>query len=177
MSRISYCSIEEAWGNNFNYDKDYNKDQDYQQKYNDNIYKKPEQNFNNQLSPIKKNILDENDYDLQNINASNKFILNKNVKNKKNTEENNLEEKIKNLERECNRCREYLRQLKLKKSRKGKIKYIENFNDDYIEIEESYNKKNSIIDIIVLILVGIFIIFILDSLFYFGKQIGKNTNS
>ena len=175
MSRISYCSIEEAWGNNFNYDKDYKKDQDYQEKYNDNIYRKPEKKFNNQLSPI-KNILDVNDYDLQNINASNKFILNKKVKNKKNLAEKNLEEKIKNLEKECNRCREYLRQLKLKKS-KSKIKYIENFNDDFIEIEESYNKKNSIIDIIVLILVGIFIIFILDSLFYFGKQIGKNTNN
>ena len=139
---IGYCSLEEAWGNNFSdrYEKDINYAGGHQ--------------FNTGLQSVVNN-------DINNENNYNTNIENNNI----------------NVEKDDNIC--------LKKSRLEKIlDSLEKLEKRIIDIENLYtNKKKTIenfdnnsngsyIEYIILILMGIVIIYVMDSILKIGKKIG-----
>ena len=53
-----------------------------------------------------------------------------------------------------------------------KYKTIENFDNKIVNINPSPNKSNDLIDLILLIIIGLIVIFVMNSIFTIGKAIG-----
>jgi hypothetical protein len=180
MSKINYCSLEEAWGDN---------------------YKKKNENFNDDGNS--NDFISRDKYTSLNDTSKKEredIIKNMNLVERSNKEETNVNNKID----EYNKYRsnslnqitsndtktEYVpfQESIEKKHLEDKLKYIEeqfkqykflvdkkNNSNNYIESFDNYNNNNSndLFDIIVLIVIGFIIIFILNSIFNLGKRINN----
>jgi hypothetical protein len=212
MSRISYCSLEEAWGNNSNnnnnnnipkinknnvqktLDKN-NSDLNTNQKNNNfedddlNAYKGKSQNdyeilkkdnvkmkkMINQMNYVERNKVPENnineDYNEYRFNPVNK--VNSLYQDEKNyspfqddMEKKYLQDKITNLENEFRKYKMFLN------NKMNGEDVIEGFAN-----EKSDESQTDIMDLIVLIVIGLILIFIMDSIFKIGKYIGSKKST
>ena len=218
MSKISYCSLEEAWGDS--YVKDNNKDN------NKNIYVNNNDSSNNDsikshnsVNDTRLNYLDEKSIkNVQNNRISNRDryeILNK----KSDIERDNVIKNMNNIERntttENNQLVEYnkfrfnssnnvednnykqdyspfnesiekkylkdklifleneLKKYKYLIDKSESNDYIENFSNENNNSVQNQNHGSDIIDLILLIIIGLIIIFVLNSIFNIGKSIGS----
>jgi hypothetical protein len=192
MSKISYCSLEEAWGdsykNNNNNDNDTNNINYKTNENNENkkyyLNKNSElqrEEFANNMNGIERNSTPENN----NIVEYNKYRLNPNNTVKKNNydqsytpfnesiEKKFLQDKLNFLE---NEFRKY-KHLFEKSDKDDKNVYnrsseeiIESFKNN-TEPDTNY-KSTDIIDLILLIIIGLIIILVMNSIFTIGKSIG-----
>jgi hypothetical protein len=218
MSRISYCSLEEAWGGSLikpvnNNDNDNNEnDNRNNNRNNDNINQNQinsnrinnnqnnqqnNQTINNSINKynnlMKKsdsdrdeiiqnmNKVERNNHSFPNENNSiveyNKYRLNpENVVSnhsdkiyspfQESIEKKYLQDKIHYLESEFRKYKYFLEKTD---SNKSDDYTIENFDNNH---STNNSGKNDLIDLILLIIIGLIIIFIMNSIFTIGKQIG-----
>jgi hypothetical protein len=230
MSKITYCSLEEAWGDSFN-----RKDRNEQQNNQGNQNK--DKNWNSNGSTLKVSQIQSNQFNQQNKvpgknwnepqysqqNRNNQKIYDRNkydkliedsddnradiINNMNKIERNYLSEgnnqnslveynryriNPKNQVKEYNEPQYTPFQESLdKKYLQDKLNHLENeftkyknmINDNGNNVEHfnnnsnndnnySSNKDNDIIDLIVLIIIGLLVIFVLNSIFNIGKAIG-----
>jgi hypothetical protein len=184
MSKISYCSLEEAWGttypviDNIKTDKEKNK-YDYLTLNSDIQRTEVITNMNK----VERNDKKENNINLEHekyrFNPINK-VSNNNYDDsytpfKESIEKKYLKDKLNYLE---NQIRKYDYIIE----NNEKINNYENFsnksNDENDKNQSNnQNQSNDIIDLILLIIIGLIIIFIMNSIFNIGKSIGaKNKN-
>lgn len=167
MSKISYCSLEEAWGDAYkdkDKDKEPNKEKERENVISNmnNIERNPKTNNNNDIN---------SQYEKYRFNPTNNVIENdKQVYTPFNEtiEKKYLQDKLNFLENEF---------------RKYKIHFeneqtIEKFdNQSKTETHVSNNStgssgSNDMVDIILLIIIGLIIILVMNSIFSIGKSIG-----
>jgi len=172
MSKISYCSLEEAWGDSYSIkDKEKNK-YDNLNINSDVQIKEVIKNMNN----VERNNTTENNLNLEyqkyRFNPINS-VSNNNYDNnytpfKESVEKKYLQDKLKFLETQIMKYDMIIENSDNEK----KIKY-ENFSNQEDKISQNNQYySNDIIDLIILIIIGLIIIFIMNSIFNIGKSIG-----
>jgi len=129
MSKIAYCSIQEAWG--IDYDELHN------QKDNNN--------------------------DNSNDNSNN--IINDN----KNDEIKILEEKIKELELQYERLLKQKQLENIQSKHNQILQKNNNFLEHFAPNQQQHQNQSNIFDLLFLILIGIFVIYIIDNIFTIKK--------
>jgi hypothetical protein len=155
MSKISYCSLDEAWGNNSMSDTKYNK----LQEKSDSEMKSVIQNMNS----IERNSDTENNLENNKITEYNKFRFNNDDSNEK----KKLMEKLQYLEKELFKYKNLFE--KCESSRNT----IEKFDNKIQDNNQPTNKVNDIFDLILLIIIGLIIILVMNSIFNIGKTISS----
>ena len=158
MSKISYCSLEEAWGDS---------------------YKTKNNNAeNNQKETVPKEIVHKEivnnmvEYEKYRFNPINKVNNNNNEKVyspfNESIEKKYLQDKINYLENEFKKYKNYY------EDKKDENSYTEKFSNNEKEEENQLNNNNNtdIIDLILLIIIGLIVIFVMNSIFNMGKSIG-----
>jgi hypothetical protein len=190
MSKISYCSLEEAWGDSFNR-KDITTN-DQKKKNEINKYDKlvddsdtERKNVIKNMNTIERNKVEEKsndsivEYNKYRFNQENKVNSTNYDKNyspfNDSIEKKYLQDKINYLESEFRKYKYFLEKPVFESNNKNEptIEHFENDNNN--NIKES--KDTDIIDLIVLIIIGILIIFVLNSIFNIGKAIGMRNKS
>jgi hypothetical protein len=200
MSRISYSSLDEVWGTEFNINNDSknndsknnnlnnnnlkNDDSKNESKYEStNKYNKltdkskdDREEIINNMNLVERNPRNNNmeliDYNMYRINTN----VKKNDNDKKYTpfqeslEKKYLQDKLIFLE---NELLKYQKIIESKTKSKEVVERFENNSTQDTRVSSTPNKKsNDIIDLIVIIIIGILIIFVMDSIFKMGKKIG-----
>ena len=196
MSKISYSSLDEVWGAEFNINNDsknndsknnnlrnneaMNNDAKYEStnKYNKLTDKSKDdrEEIINNMNLVERNPKNNNmeliDYNMYRINTN----VKKNDSEKKYTpfqeslEKKYLQDKLIFLE---NELLKYQKIIESKTKSKEVVERFENGNTKDTQVSSTPNKKsNDIIDLIVIIIIGILIIFVMDSIFKMGKKIG-----
>jgi len=200
MSRISYSSLDEVWGTEFNINNDSknndsknnnlnnnnlkNDDSKNESKYEStNKYNKltdkskdDREEIINNMNLVERNPRNNNmeliDYNMYRINTN----VKKNDNDKKYTpfqeslEKKYLQDKLIFLE---NELLKYQKIIESKTKSKEVVERFENNSTQDTRVSSTPNKKNNdIIDLIVIIIIGILIIFVMDSIFKMGKKIG-----
>ena len=181
MSKISYCSLEEAWGDSYKKTNDNS---------NNNNISNNTINTNNISNKIVEKI--ERDSVIKNINnieknnsitEYNKYRINPNnnvVENNyskeytpfnESIEKKYLQDKLNFLE---NEFRKYKDLFEENENKNDNINNIDNFSNQ--NIYETSNKKNDLIDLFLLIIIGLILIFVMNSIFTIGKSIGARNN-
>jgi hypothetical protein len=152
MSKISYCSLEEAWGNS---------------------YKKPDEEVKKIEQTEKIKLIENNhaEYNKYRLNPINKVIDNNPPQYtpfNESIEKKYLMDKLNFLENEFRKYKDVFEQ---KNNNNNNV--IENFanNDSDIQNEPRKN-SNDIIDLCLLIIIGLILIFVMNSIFNIGKSIG-----
>jgi hypothetical protein len=198
MSKISYCSLEEAWGasytKNINDDistnkdinKDINKNIDNIQNNNvlndkyDYLNKTSNTERNNvikNMNSVERNKTPENnsivEYNKYRFNPVNKVNGNNNTDItytpfNESIEKKYLQDKINFLENEFKKYK-YLFD---KNENSDSLNTIENFSNQEIKENNRSSKSNDIIDLFLLIIIGLIVIFVMNSIFSIGKSIG-----
>lgn len=198
MSKISYCSLEEAWGpsinknteNNVkNIDKNTNKNDDSNKDYEEvNSFKSKSQNdfelLKKDNESMKKilntmNFVERNKSPENNINEDyNKYRFNPINKVNSLYDDNDKEYKPfsdeiekKSLQDKFVELENEFRRYKMMMNSKNSSEEesIENFSN----LLDSNNDKTDIQDLIVLIVLGLIVIFIMDNIFKLGKYLGS----
>jgi hypothetical protein len=170
MSKISYCSLEEAWGDDFVKLK--------KEKYNEEVENNKTE-YNPQLMPLNSSNEINN---MQNNMQSNKIP---NYQSNQNSKINNNLDTYNNINQEIVDTSNRLNVLDIVNS-DSKIVENKNVNNDILsemiesfqnskqdEIRENFgNYKTDIFELIILIIIGLIIIFVLDSVYKIGKSVG-----
>jgi len=205
MSKISYCSLEEAWGTSYtkNINDDTGTDTGTDTSTNTSTNKDMEKNIN--TSNIQNNNILSDKFDYLNKTSNverNNVIKNMNsVERNKTTENNSIveynkyrfnpENKVKgnnNTDQEYTPFNESIEKKYLQdkinflENEFKKYKYIfdKNEDDNSPNTIENFsnqeinkpNKSNDIIDLFLLIIIGLIVIFVMNSIFSIGKSIG-----
>jgi hypothetical protein len=195
MSRISYSSLDEVWGAEFNINNDSKNDDSKIDSINNdsnestnkyesiNKYNKltdkskdDREEIINNMNLVERNPKNNNmeliDYNMYRINTN----VKKNDSEKKYTpfqeslEKKYLQDKLVFLE---NELLKYQKIIESKTKSRDVVERFENGNTQVSSSSPSPNKKsNDIIDLIIIIIIGILIIFVMDSIFKMGKRIG-----
>jgi len=196
MSKINYCSLEEAWGDSYkktlenntirnnnpnpenviNIYQENKQNKQYQEnKYDslDEASKKNRQELIQNMNIVERNNKGETDIN-KNINEYNKYRNNSfnNVSSNDTKSEyvpfnDSIEKKY--LEDKLKHLEEQYRYLMQKNGNfNNNNNYIENFDNKFSSTSDN---SNDLFDIIVLITIGFIIIFILNSVFNLGKRI------
>lgn len=198
MSRISYCSLEEAWGDSFNrkdrneYNNEYNNEQNKNKNNNnDKIYSRNKYDKLIEDSQDERNnvIANMNNIERKKIPENNsiveynkyRFNQNNNVKNnsydeeytpfKESIEKKYLQDKINYLENEFLKYKHMIEE----KTPTDNTNYNEHFSNNdtnYSNNNNNYSNNNDLFDLIILIIIGLLVIFVLNSIFNIGKAIG-----
>ena len=175
MSKISYCSLEEAWGESFKKDdKDIQSSQSSQNKLErEDVIKN--MNAVERIPKIPNNTSSE--FEKYRFNPSNNVSEDSSEKLytpfNESIEKKYLQDKLAFLENEFKKHNF----LNMDTSTSSNLS-IENFNNVLDEekkpLQKSYSNSNSndIFDLIFLIIIGLIIIFIMNSIFKIGKSIG-----
>ena len=192
MSKISYCSLEEAFAGSYN-DNKINNNNNFNNLENNNLEKCDDKyiklnkisdsdrlnvikNMNNveRHSSSERNSLSDNidEYNRYRFNNNNKVDNNDISKNytpfNESIEKKYLQDKLNFLENEFKKYKNIF-----EKSDSDSNNYqIENFSNSNSESNTS-NKGNDIIDLILLIIIGLIVIFVMNSIFNIGKSIGS----
>ena len=195
MSKISYCSLEEAWGpniiknnekNNNNTKKNDENKKDYEEinsfkskSQNDyELLKEDNENMKkilNTMNLIERNKSPENnineDYNKYRFNPINKvnslYSTDKNDYKpfQDDIEKKSLQDKFIELENE-------FRKYKMMMNTRNNINDEETI-ESFGNLIDSNNDKTDIQDLIVLIVLGLIVIFIMDNIFKLGKYLGS----
>ena len=186
MSKISYCSLEEAWGDSYKNNNNNNDDTNYKNNENNEnkkyyLNKKSDlekEEFANNMNNIERNSTPENN----NIVEYNKYRLNPNNTVKKNNydqtytpfnesiEKKFLQDKLNFLENEFRKYKHLFENSDKDRYNESSEDTIESFKNSN-ESENNY-KSTDIIDLILLIIIGLIIILVMNSIFTIGKSIG-----
>jgi len=192
LSKISYCSLEEAFAGSYN-DNKINNNNNFNNLENNNLEKCDDKyiklnkisdsdrlnvikNMNNveRHSSSERNSLSDNidEYNRYRFNNNNKVDNNDISKNytpfNESIEKKYLQDKLNFLENEFKKYKNIF-----EKSDSDSNNYqIENFSNSNSESNTS-NKGNDIIDLILLIIIGLIVIFVMNSIFNIGKSIGS----
>ena len=221
MSKISYCSLEEAWGSSYNKTNDNNLKENSNSsttnssninnsinnnnlKENNNkiqirndekynlLYKKSAEDYDNVISNMntierhnnnnsEKSIIEYNKYRINSSNQvtqnhiENDHSLQKYMPFSDSIERKYLEDKLKFLENEILKYKHLFEKDEYNDSSDSNTNtYIESFSNqnNSNSNSESKTKTNDIIDIILLIIIGLIIILVMNSIFNIGKAIG-----
>ena len=171
MSKISYCSLEEAWGTSYK-EIDDKVDNKYEKKDNERI------DVISNMNKVERRKMDENnsviEYEKYRFNPENKVLKNDSEQTytpfNESIEKKYLQDKLNYLENEFRRYKH----LFDKSQENNNISSIENFqNESSTPNKTSNNPGNDIIDLILLIIIGLIIIFVMNSIFNIGKTIGS----
>jgi hypothetical protein len=165
MSRVSYCSLEEAWGKsniqNNNYEKLQNKSNDMREDVINNMNKIERNNIQSN-SLVEYNKYRFNPYNNVN-NVNNELTY---TPFQENMEKKYLKDKLIYLENELLKYKNLL-----------EPSYIEKFsNQQSNQLNQQItnnNSTNDIFDIILLIIIGLILILFMNSIFNLGKTIGS----
>ena len=218
MSKISYCSLEEAWGESYN-----KKNNDSTNLENNNNSNNNSNNSNNIISNrnkydtlnkesqverenvitnmnnIERNKKPENNsivsYDKYRFNSENK-VNSKSYENnytpfQESLEKKYLQDKLLFLESEFKKYKYLIEKSENNRKISNRDSYmyssedsIENFSnsdntmkDDTKNDYVSNNNSNDIIDLFLLIIIGLVVIFVMNSIFNIGKKIGASGKS
>lgn len=130
MSKIAYCSIQEAWG--IDYDELHN----------------PNTNISNEKNINEQNINDNKDDEIK-----------------------ELEEKIKQLELQYETLLKKRNFDQIKSKQEQILQKNNNYLEHFAPFDQTNNNQNksNIFDLIFLVLIGIFIIYVLDNIFTIKK--------
>jgi hypothetical protein len=181
MSKISYCSLEEAWGNSFakSNEQSINNVQNNQDKnINKNLNRLTEKSENDReivisnMNNIERNPRTENNsivqYQKYRFNSTN------NVSNNdqqlyspfnESLERKYLQDKLLFLENEIKKYKNLFEST-------DKNQYSQPIIESFSNQDINKNKSNDIIDLILLIMIGLVVIFVMNSIFNIGKAIG-----
>lgn len=200
MSKISYCSLEEAWGTsiNKNQEKEYkNKEKVHENNKKEKDYEE-NNSFRSQTQMDFESLKKDNENMKKMLNMMNLIERNKTPENNINEEYNkyrfNPINKVNGLYTDDKDYKPFQDDIE-KKSLQDKFVELENEfrkykmlmntrnvnseNEETIESFSNFNNENSktdIQDLIVLIVLGLIIIFIMDNIFKLGKYLGsRNT--
>lgn len=199
MSRISYCSLEEAWGDSFNR-KDRMNQTDKKSTINNKIYDRSKydkllddseddrKNIISNMNNIERNSKPENNNSLVEYNKyrfnpynnvkENDSNYNKNINNdisytpyKESIEKKYLQDKINFLESQFMKLKYY--NDNSNQSNQSNVEYFDNSNSQQNSSQSNYvSDNNDLVDLIILIIIGLMVIFVLNSIFNIGKVIG-----
>ena len=182
MSRVTYCSLEEAWGDNYikkenpppeKASKDNVNTQIYKNKYDllneksDSVRNEVIDNMNNVERNAKNNNVKMDDFNKYRNNPDN--IVKKNdyetsyTPYKESIEKKALQDKLLFLERQM----KYYKDFITKGNSNESIEHFDNKVDSNFK-----TRSNDMIDLIIRIIIGLLIIFVMDFVFKMGKQIG-----
>jgi hypothetical protein len=170
MSKISYCSLEEAWGDDFVKLK--------KEKYNEEVENNKTE-YNPQLMPLNSSN-EINNIQSNQSNQSNQFNQNSKINNNLDTY-NNINQEIVDTSNRLNVLDIVNSDSKISGNNVNKninndilSEMIESFqNNKQDEIKEHFgNYKTDIFELIILIIIGLIIIFVLDSVYKIGKSVG-----
>jgi hypothetical protein len=177
MSKISYCSLEEAWGTAY---KDNNGQEQEKKKvsYVDKNSQIERENVIQNMNNVERNSKSENnsivEYNKYRLNSVNKVSDSDVSKSytpfNESIEKKYLQDKLNFLENEFRKYKDLFEKTELSNE---KSNTIENFsNNDNQQYQGNSTKSNDIIDLILLIIIGLIIIFVMNSIFNIGKSIG-----
>jgi hypothetical protein len=210
MSKMSYCSLEEAWGDSYSKNNNENindnitnnsnnSNNDVKGIQNNRITNRDKYETLNQksenerknvitnMNKIERNNVSENnsivEYDKYRFNSENKVNNNNYEKDytpfQESLEKKYLKDKLIFLENEFKKYKDLIEKAESNKNYNNNR--IENFsnnevNDENMEVKnkkEYSNNNNDFVDLIILIIIGLIIIFVMNSIFNIGKSIGK----
>lgn len=191
MSKISYCSLEEAWGNSINKNQDIdNKNTDKKEKTRD--YDEEINSYKSKSQMDYESLKEDNEKMKKILNTMNYVERNKTPENNINEEYNkyrfNSVNKVNGLYQDSNNYKPFEEDLERKslqdrfvelenEFRKYKMMMNTRNNNSEEESIESFSNfegnNTDIQDLIVLIVLGLIIIFIMDNIFKLGKYMGS----
>lgn len=183
MSKISYCSLEEAWGDLYVKNKDNLNINNNKSDINDINDKDKNEILNNinitEKNNIKNNNIENNgiiEYQKYRFNPINKVNNNNDDKIyspfQESIEKKYLQDKINFLENEFKKYKNYFETQNVQGIEDNQNNTMEYFTNKKEE-DEPNNKSNDIIDLLLLIIIGLIIIFVMNSIFNIGKSIGS----
>ena len=194
MSKISYCSLEEAWGNSINKNQDNNDkntDKNENKIKNNKDYDEDVNLYKSKSQTDYESLKEDNEKMKKILNTMNYVERNKIPENNINEEYNkyrfNSVNKVNGLYQDSNNYKPFEDDLEKKslqdrfveleyEFRKYKMMMNTRNNNEEESIESFSNMENGntdIQDLIVLIVLGLIIIFIMDNIFKLGKYIGN----
>jgi len=222
MSKISYCSLEEAWGESYNKKNNdsinlennniNNNNNNINNNNNNNIITNrnkydtlnkesiiERENVITNMNSIERNKKPENNsivsYDKYRFNSENK-VNSKSYENnytpfQESLEKKYLQDKLLFLENEFKKYKYLIEKSENNRKISNRDSYIyssedsiESFsNSDNIMKDDtkndyiSKNNNNDIIDLFLLIIIGLIVIFVMNSIFNIGKRIGASSKS
>ena len=202
MSKISYCSLEEAFAgsyndnkinnNNFNNLENNNNNNNFNNLENNNLEKCDDKyiqlnktsdsdrlNVIKNMNNVERHQTSERISLSDNIDEYNRYRFNNNKVDNNDTSKNYtpfnesiekkyLQDKLNFLENEFKKYKNIFE----KSDSYSNSNKIENFSNSNSESNTS-NKGNDIIDLILLIIIGLIVIFVMNSIFNIGKSIGS----
>ena len=167
MSKISYCSLEEAWGDEFiklKSDKHKEELENNKTTYNSQLLPIKESQINNNINKyenLNKQLMNDNSDRLEVLKVINDEvkpnainILSETIENFESSQNSQNSHNSKNLQN--------LQNLPNQQSSLESTDLKENFS----------NFKSDIFELIILIIIGLIIIFVLDSVYKIGKSVG-----
>lgn len=215
MSKISYCSLEEAWGESYNKKNNDSSNLENENENNnssnntitnrnkyDTLNKESQverENVITNMNSIERNKKPENDsivsYDKYRFNSENK-VNSKSYENnytpfQESLEKKYLQDKLLFLESEFKKYKYLIEKSENNRKISNRDSYmyssedsIENFSnsdntmkDDTKNDYVSNTNSNDIIDLFLLIIIGLVVIFFMNSIFNIGKKIGATGKS
>ena len=184
MSKISYCSLEEAWGDSFT-------QKDEKKNIINKIDKIERENVISNMDSVERKKTCENnsivEYNKYRLNSSNNVSHN-NVEKiyspfNESIEKKYLQDKLNFLENEFTRYKHLFEKID-SESKQKEENIIESFGNGIEDSSDSSNnsknknfKSNDIIDLILLIIIGLIVILVMNSIFTIGKKIGSRNNT
>lgn len=184
MSKISYCSLEEAWGDS--YKKIDNSKNEYLNKISELEREQIVDNMNKveRKENTNDNVIEYNKFRLNPINKVEKNDVQQDYTPfKESIEKKYLQDKLNFLENEFRKYKDLTEKYtnnnnySNKNSNSNSENIIENFeNENDLNNKNNNYATNDIIDLILLIIVGLIIILVMNSIFNIGKKIGARNN-
>lgn len=175
MSKISYCSLEEAWGDSFTKN-------DEKKDISNKIEKIERENVISNMDAVERKKSCENnsviEYNKYRLNSANNVAQN-NVEKEyspfnESIEKKYLQDKLNFLEHEFTKYKHLFEKIDSESNQKEE-NIVENFSNEDNSKNKNF-KSNDIIDLILLIIIGLIVILVMNSIFTIGKKIGARNN-
>ena len=193
MSKISYCSLEEAWGeaykkNDENLVENNSKEKNSEKyDYLNKMSQIERETIIDNMNKVERNTTPENnsivEYNKYRFNPDNKVTKNDESQNytpfNESIEKKYLQDKLNFLENEFRKYKIiFEKNENYSNIGQNEENIYESFSNSYDNKNENQNqyKSNDIIDLILLIIIGLIVIFVLNSIFSIGKTIGARSS-
>ena len=189
MSKISYCSLEEAWGEAYK-KNDENSIENSQEKnsakydYLNKMSQIERETIIDNMNKVERNTTPENnsivEYNKYRFNPDNKVTKNDKTENytpfNESIEKKYLQDKLNFLENEFRKYKIIFEKNENYSNTHNEENIYESFSNSDDNKNENQYKSNDIIDLILLIIIGLIVIFVLNSIFSIGKTIGARSS-
>jgi len=197
MSKISYCSLEEAWGeaykkNDENLIENNSKEKNSEKyDYLNKMSQIERETIIDNMNKVERNTTPENnsivEYNKYRFNSDNKVTKNDKSENytpfNESIEKKYLQDKLNFLENEFRKYKiifekneNYSNINNNNNNTQNEENIYESFSNSDDNKNENQYKNNDIIDLILLIIIGLIVIFVLNSIFSIGKTIGARSS-